>query len=104
MKRIEATIQINKISIVSDAITGYIKTLINGRSGEAYNIGTSVPEISIAEFAEKLEPGRLEHPLSRLDLRRLAMAAEPPDHDLRRYPRHAGRQPVAAADRIRTTL
>jgi dTDP-glucose 4,6-dehydratase/UDP-glucuronate decarboxylase len=39
---------------ISDAITGYIKTLINGRSGEAYNIGTSVPEISIAEFAEKI--------------------------------------------------
>jgi dTDP-glucose 4,6-dehydratase/UDP-glucuronate decarboxylase len=35
---------------VSDAITGYIKVLIKGRSGESYNIGTETPEISVGEF------------------------------------------------------
>jgi UDP-glucuronate decarboxylase len=36
---------------VSDAITGYIKILTKGRSGESYNIGTETPEISVGVFA-----------------------------------------------------
>ena len=36
---------------ISDAISGYIKTLINGINGEAYNIGIQSPEISIIDFA-----------------------------------------------------
>ena len=39
---------------VADAIIGYYKVLLNGKSGQAYNIGTDKPEISIAEFADKL--------------------------------------------------
>jgi UDP-glucuronate decarboxylase len=39
---------------VSDAITGYIKVLINGRAGESYNIGTETPEISVSEFTSKV--------------------------------------------------
>ena len=39
---------------VSDAITGYIKILINGRPGESYNIGTETPEISVSEFTSKV--------------------------------------------------
>tara|TARA_Y100001970_G_C14254343_1_gene874105 strand:- start:4884 stop:5993 length:1110 start_codon:yes stop_codon:yes gene_type:complete len=39
---------------VADAIIGYTKILINGRSGESYNIGTDKPEISMNELAEKL--------------------------------------------------
>ncbi|NJD57128.1 MAG: NAD-dependent epimerase/dehydratase family protein [Nitrospirae bacterium] len=38
---------------VADAITGYYRTLVKGRSGEAYNIGVEEPEISIADIAEK---------------------------------------------------
>ena len=39
---------------VSDAVTGYYKVLVKGRPGEAYNIGTERPEISIAELADKV--------------------------------------------------
>lgn len=37
---------------VADAIIGYIKLLINGKSGEAYNIGTPEPEISVLKLAQ----------------------------------------------------
>ena len=39
---------------ITDAIAGYFKVLVRGRSGEAYNIGTEAPEISIAELAERM--------------------------------------------------
>lgn len=39
---------------VSDAITGYIKILTNGRPGESYNIGTEGPEINVRELADKV--------------------------------------------------
>jgi nucleoside-diphosphate-sugar epimerase len=38
---------------VADAIIGYFKILVNGKNGEAYNIGVSKPEISILELANK---------------------------------------------------
>lgn len=44
---------------VSDAIVGYYKALVGGRAGEAYNIGTESPEISMVSVAEKMaEIGR----------------------------------------------
>jgi len=39
---------------VADAICGYFKVLVNGKAGESYNIGTSSPEISIKELADKI--------------------------------------------------
>ncbi len=39
---------------ISDAIIGYFKILINGRHGEAYNIGVEEPEISMLELAKRL--------------------------------------------------
>ena len=39
---------------IADAITGYLKALINGKAGEAYNIGTTSPEITMLEFGERL--------------------------------------------------
>ncbi|MGD9213062.1 MAG: NAD-dependent epimerase/dehydratase family protein [Desulfobacteraceae bacterium] len=39
---------------VADAIVGYYKILVNGKPGESYNIGTSQPEISMAQLAEKV--------------------------------------------------
>ena len=39
---------------VADAVVGYYKILLNGRPGEAYNIGVEAPEISIADLAERL--------------------------------------------------
>jgi dTDP-glucose 4,6-dehydratase/UDP-glucuronate decarboxylase len=39
---------------VADAVVGYYKVLVNGRAGEAYNIGVETPEISMAELAEKV--------------------------------------------------
>ena len=38
----------------ADAIQGYMKILVKGAPGEAYNIGTETPEISVAELAEKM--------------------------------------------------
>jgi UDP-glucuronate decarboxylase len=44
---------------ISDAVTGYYKALVNGRPGEAYNVGSERPEISMRELAEMLaELGR----------------------------------------------
>ncbi|WP_336921869.1 NAD-dependent epimerase/dehydratase family protein [Aquipuribacter sp. SD81] len=39
---------------VADAVIGYYKILVRGRPGEAYNIGTETPEISMAELAERV--------------------------------------------------
>lgn len=39
---------------VADAIVGYYKILLRGRSGEAYNIGNERPEISMLRLAELL--------------------------------------------------
>lgn len=38
----------------ADAVTGYLKVLVRGRAGEAYNIGTESPEISMAALAERV--------------------------------------------------
>lgn len=38
----------------ADAITGYYKVLVNGQTGESYNVGIDKPEISMNELAEKL--------------------------------------------------
>ncbi len=37
---------------VADSIVGYLKILIRGKVGEAYNIGVAQPEISISELAK----------------------------------------------------
>jgi len=39
---------------VADAVIGYYKILVNGRPGEAYNIGVEGPEISIRDLAEMM--------------------------------------------------
>lgn len=39
---------------VADAVVGYYKILTLGKPGEAYNIGTEVPEVSMAEMADRL--------------------------------------------------
>ena len=39
---------------IADAIVGYLKILVRGRSGEAYNIGSERPEISMGEMADRL--------------------------------------------------
>jgi nucleoside-diphosphate-sugar epimerase len=39
---------------IADAIVGYFKVLINGKKGEAYNIGIDRPEISIKVLADKI--------------------------------------------------
>lgn len=39
---------------VADAVVGYYKVLVRGGDGEAYNIGTERPEISVADVAAKM--------------------------------------------------
>lgn len=38
----------------ADAVCGYFKVLVRGRTGEAYNIGVESPEISMRELADRL--------------------------------------------------
>ena len=38
----------------ADSVSGYYKALVNGRPGEAYNIGVETPEISVKELAERV--------------------------------------------------
>jgi UDP-glucuronate decarboxylase len=39
---------------VADAVTGYIKALLHGKRGDAYNIGVETPEISMRDLAEMI--------------------------------------------------
>ena len=39
---------------VADAVMGYVKVLVRGAPGEAYNIGVEAPEISMADVAERV--------------------------------------------------
>lgn len=39
---------------VADAVCGYYKIMVNGKPGEAYNIGIEEPEISMANLAERV--------------------------------------------------
>jgi dTDP-glucose 4,6-dehydratase/UDP-glucuronate decarboxylase len=39
---------------VADAVVGYIKVLVRGKDGQAYNIGAETPEISMVDLAEKM--------------------------------------------------
>ena len=39
---------------VADAVVGYFKVLVRGRSGEAYNIGVETPEISMSDLADRV--------------------------------------------------
>lgn len=39
---------------VADAVVGYYKALVRGRTGEAYNIGVEEPEITVGELAQRM--------------------------------------------------
>jgi len=39
---------------ISDAISGYLKILTNGKAGESYNIGIEFPELAVIDFSERL--------------------------------------------------
>jgi dTDP-glucose 4,6-dehydratase/UDP-glucuronate decarboxylase len=39
---------------VADAVIGYYRILVQGRSGEAYNVGADSPEVTIGEVAERI--------------------------------------------------
>ena len=39
---------------IADAVCGYYKVLVNGRQGEAYNVGIETPEISVAQLADRI--------------------------------------------------
>ena len=46
---------------ITDAIVGYIKTLIRGKNGESYNIGVEKEEVSMFDLAEKMRQIALKH-------------------------------------------
>jgi UDP-glucuronate decarboxylase len=37
---------------ITDALSGYLRVLVNGRRGESYNIGIETPEMSMRQLAE----------------------------------------------------
>jgi nucleoside-diphosphate-sugar epimerase len=39
---------------VADAVVGFFKVLVRGRSGEAYNIGADAPEITVRQLADRV--------------------------------------------------
>lgn len=45
---------------ITDAIVGYLKTLINGKAAESYNIGVENPEISMLDLAQKMRSLAIE--------------------------------------------
>lgn len=40
---------------ITDALSGYLRVLVNGRRGEPYNIGIETPEITMRELAERVQ-------------------------------------------------
>jgi dTDP-glucose 4,6-dehydratase/UDP-glucuronate decarboxylase len=46
---------------VADAVVGYLKVLVRGRDGEAYNIGSDAPEISVGDLAQRMAAVAAEH-------------------------------------------
>lgn len=77
---------------ITDAITGFLKTLLKGQPGEAYNIGNSDNEISMHDLAQmyaELVPGaKLKH----IDYPDTYPAGEPQRRcpDLRKAAQHLG--------------
>lgn len=45
-------IQTRTFCYITDAINGIFKVLLNGKNGEAYNLGNDTPEVSIYELAD----------------------------------------------------
>ncbi|MEE9275733.1 MAG: NAD-dependent epimerase/dehydratase family protein [bacterium] len=86
---------------ITDAITGFLKVLVEGTPGEAYNIGNPQPEISMLDLVahiegvlgRKVEVNRIDYPDS-----------YPPDEPNRRCPditkarRHLNFEPSIALD------
>ncbi|MEX0778255.1 MAG: NAD-dependent epimerase/dehydratase family protein [Balneolales bacterium] len=46
---------------IADAINGYFKVLVNGKKGEAYNIGVEKPEVSMKELADIITAVAAKH-------------------------------------------
>lgn len=46
---------------IADAVVGYYKVLVHGKSGEPYNIGTEGPEISVLDLAESIAAIARDH-------------------------------------------
>ena len=47
--------QTRTFAYITDTINGYLRVLLRGRPGEAYNIGSDADEISMFELAKKVE-------------------------------------------------
>lgn len=48
-------IQTRTFCYITDAMIGFLKTLLIGKNGEAYNIGNSEPEITVKELALEMQ-------------------------------------------------
>lgn len=68
---------------ISDAIAGFLKALLIGVPGEAYNIGNSKPEISMVDLATLME--KIVGKKLKIDLIEYP-DAYPPDEPMRRCP------------------
>ena len=68
---------------ITDAVTGFIKALLNGRPGEAYNIGNDSPEISVIELTKYIN--RIVEEEVKVELSAYP-SSYPPDEPQRRCP------------------
>lgn len=68
---------------ITDAINGFLRALVRGRSSEAYNVGNPTPEVSMQDLVRRIESvlGR------RVGLKKVSYPASyPADEPLRRCP------------------
>tara|TARA_B100000686_G_scaffold354264_1_gene463591 strand:- start:11517 stop:12572 length:1056 start_codon:yes stop_codon:yes gene_type:complete len=68
---------------ITDAVTGFIKALLNGKPGEAYNIGNDTPEISVIQLTKHISNVIKEE--VRVELSEYP-SSYPPDEPQRRCP------------------
>ncbi|MFL2932380.1 MAG: NAD-dependent epimerase/dehydratase family protein [bacterium] len=68
---------------ITDAVTGFIKALLNGKPGEAYNIGNDSPEISVIELTKYIS--RIIEEEVKVELSAYP-SSYPPDEPQRRCP------------------
>ena len=81
---------------VTDAMTGFIKTLVHGRDGEAYNIGSEKPEITILDLAKAFQKaGGAKIKINQTHYPESYIAKEPFRRcpDLRKAKSHLGYEP-----------
>lgn len=95
-------LQTRTFCYITDAIRGFLQVLTKGESGEAYNIGTPTPEISMIDLAKKTQ--EIVGPHVQFNTMDAYPTTYPADEPNRRCPNiskareHVGYQPTVSLD------